>query len=415
MFCVQIEYKILFYSGRILFKNGKYKSIIRCIKTRIRWERDMKSFQLTKESVNMLAKRYATPLLVVSLDQIERNYRFLLEHLPRVQTYYAVKANPYERIITKLEELGSCFDVASAGEMYKLAGLGIAAERMIYANPIKTPQGLQAAHELGVYKFTFDSEKEIDKMAREVPGATVLLRIRVDNPKALVDLNEKFGAEPKKALDLLKKARQKGLQASGLCFHVGSQSPTSEAHIKALTISRQLFDLAKEEGFDLKILDIGGGLPIPTLEDDMDPVKIAKEIREALDNLFPKTQIWAEPGRFICGTAVQLLTSVIGAQQRGDQQWYFLDDGLYGTFSGILFDHWDFELKAFKAAPYEPATFAGPSCDSFDVLFRNRLAPKLEIGDVLLTPNCGAYTSASATEFNGFEKTPIIVWEDEGF
>lgn len=381
----------------------------------VRWERDMKSFQLTKEDVHELIKKHKTPLLVVSLKQIEKNYQFLRAHLPRVKIFYAVKANPYERILVKLAELGSCFDVASAGEMRKLAGLGIAAEKMIYANPIKTQQGLYAAAALGVHKFTYDSEGEIDKMAKTSPGAAVLLRIRVDNPKALVDLNEKFGADPEQVLDLLKKARQKGLHTAGLCFHVGSQTPTAEAHVKALAVARRLFDAAKAQGFDLNILDIGGGLPIPTIEDDMDLVKIALQIQTALDELFPHVEIWAEPGRFICGTAVQLLTSVIGAHRRGEHQWYFLDDGLYGTFSGILFDHWQYELKSFKETPLCSATFAGPSCDSFDVLCRDRLSPELEIGDVLLTPNCGAYTSASATEFNGFDKTPMVVWEDEKF
>jgi len=138
------------------------------------------------------------------------------------------------------------------------------------------------------------------------------------------------------------------------------------------------------------------------------------EIRQALDQYFPDTEIWAEPGRFICGTAVNLITRVIGMQRRNNAQWYFLDDGIYGTFSGVIFDHWDFELITFKDAPPVPATFAGPSCDSFDVIFRDKEVPPLDIEDVILVPACGAYTSASASEFNGFSKTPMIVWEEEG-
>ncbi|WP_110954295.1 type III PLP-dependent enzyme [Anaerosinus massiliensis] len=372
----------------------------------------MNSFRLTKEAVHHLAKEYTTPLLVVSLEQIAYNYRFLEEHLPKVKVFYAVKANPDERIVKTLADLGSHFDVASDGEMLQLTRMGISADRMVYANPFKTPKGLAVAKKTGVNKFTFDSESEIYKMAKAVPDGMVLLRVRVDNPKALVDLNKKFGAAPEDVISLLKIARAQGLDVGGLCFHVGSQSPTAEAHVEALQICRKLFDEAEKEGFHLRVLDIGGGLPISTLETEVDLLTIAKEIQEALDALFPATEIWAEPGRYLCGTAVNLITSVIGVQCRNHQQWYFLDDGVYGTFSGIIFDHWDFELDSFKDGEQKPVTFAGPSCDSLDVLFRDKMSPELEIGDVLLVPNCGAYTSASATEFNGFAKTPIIAWEN---
>jgi ornithine decarboxylase len=234
----------------------------------------------------------------------------------------------------------------------------------------------------------------------------------VDNPEALVDLNKKFGAHPDEVLGLLQTAREAGLDVAGLCFHVGSQSVSAKGYIDALKICRQLFDAAAELGFRLRVLDIGGGFPIPSLFDKVDIGEITGRIRQALAAYFPLTEIWAEPGRFICGTAVNLITRVIGAQVRNNQQWYFLDEGLYGSFSGIIFDHWDYELQSFRNEMPIMATFAGPSCDSLDVLFKDKLTVPLEIDDLLLVPNCGAYTSASATVFNGFSKAPIIVWED---
>lgn len=371
-----------------------------------------KFFKLSQSAVEYLAETYTTPLLVLSVDQIERNYRSLTKHLPGVKIYYAVKANPAEAIIRKLAELGSCFDVASDGEILSLAGMGIEAERLVYANPVKTAGGLAASQRTGVKKFTFDSESEIAKMAKAVPGGTVLLRIRVDNPNALVDLNKKFGAHPEDALRLLKMAREQGLDAAGLCFHVGSQSTSGHAYVEALEICRRLFDEAKEQGLDLRILDIGGGFPIQAGSEKIDVAGMLSVISAELAAKFPDTEIWCEPGRFMCGTAVNLITRVIGTQVRNNQQWYFLDDGLYGTFSGVIFDHWDFELETFKAGIKIPATFAGPSCDSLDIMFRNKLTVPLEIDDLILVPNCGSYTSASATVFNGFGKTPMIVWEE---
>ncbi|MEG6585248.1 type III PLP-dependent enzyme [Dendrosporobacter sp. 1207_IL3150] len=372
-----------------------------------------KIFKLTQSAVETLAEKYGTPLLVLSLEQIEHNYRFLTENLPGVKIYYAVKANPDERIVRTLADLGSCFDVASDGEMLALTELGIAPDRMVYANPFKTHNGLAVAKRTGVYKFTFDSESEIYKMAKAIPGGTVLLRVRVDNPKALVDLNKKFGAHPDDALRLLKIAREQGLDVAGLCFHVGSQSLSADAYVDAINICRRLFDDAAKEGFKLRILDIGGGFPIPAIDTEVDALAITRTIREMLEKNFSDIEIWAEPGRFICGTTVNLITRVIGTQHRNSQQWYFLDDGLYGTFSGVIFDHWDFELLTFKPDVEKiPATFAGPSCDSLDVMFRDKMTVPLEMDDIILVPNCGSYTSASATVFNGFAKTTRIVWED---
>ncbi|MDD4601381.1 Lysine/ornithine decarboxylase [bioreactor metagenome] len=371
-----------------------------------------KFFKLNQSAVEYLARNYGSPLLVLSENQIERNYKFLAKRMPGVKIYYAVKSNPHERIIRKLNELGSCFDVASDGEILALAAQGIPANRMVYANPTKTPGGLRAAKSTGVNKFTFDSESEAIKMGKAVPGGTVLVRIRVDNPDAHVDLNKKFGARPDDALRLLKIAQAQGLDAAGICFHVGSQSPSADAYIQSLKISRRLFDEAKAEGLNLRILDIGGGFPIPVINEDIDISGMIEAIGAAVNHYFPDTEVWCEPGRFICGTAMNLITSVIGVQERNNKQWYFLDDGLYGTFSAIIFDHWEFELETFKSGLMIPATFAGPSCDSLDILYRDKLTVPLEMDDVLLVPNCGSYTSASATVFNGFAKTPIIIWED---
>lgn len=371
-------------------------------------------FQLTKAAVEHLAEKYGTPLLVLSENQIERNYTFLRDHLPGVKLHYAMKSNPEERIVRRAAQLGSYFDVASDGEMLTLSRWGITGERIIYANPVKTESGMAAAKRTGVYKFTFDSKSEIVKLAKSSPGGTVLLRVRVYNSKALIDLNEKFGTHPDEVMELLTMAKEHGLDVAGLCFNVGSQVADSEGHVGAIQLCRRLFDQAAAQGFHLRILDIGGGFPIPFSQRDLDIETMLDNIQSALQQYFPATEIWAEPGRFICGTAVNLITRIIGTQERNRQPWYFLDDGIYGTFSGILFDHWDFEPICFKEADAMiRATFAGPSCDSIDVLFKDKITPPLEVGDVLLVPNCGAYTSASATVFNGFAKTPVIVWEDE--
>lgn len=370
-------------------------------------------FQLGQTAVKKLAKQYGSPLLILSLKQIEANYLCLKKYMPRVRVFYAIKANPHPEILKTMINLGSSFDVASDGEIRTLYDMGVQGERLIYANPVKTTGGLEACRECGVSKMTFDSASEIDKIKAQCPDATVLLRLRIDNSSAHVDLNKKFGAARENAIDLMLKAKAAGLDMAGIAFHVGSQTVSADPYLHALDIARELFEEAKTAGLKLRILDIGGGFPIPEPKVYFNFPEMLKQINARLDEDFPNTEIWAEPGRYICGTAVNLITSVIGVNERGGQPWYFLDEGLYGTFSGVIFDQWDFKLLSFKEGEERvAATFAGPSCDSLDIMFRGKLTVPLEVGDLLLVPSCGAYTSASATTFNGFSKARFVIWED---
>ena len=374
----------------------------------------MKNFRLTEKEMNTLAERYPTPFLVASLDKVEENYQFMRRHLPRAGVFYAMKANPTPQVLQKLAALGSHFDVASAGEMEILHELGIGGEQMIYANPVKDRVGLKAAAAFGVRRFTFDDESEIDKMAAAVPGADVLVRIAVRNNKALVDLNTKFGAPAEEALELLQKAQAAGLHAMGICFHVGSQSLSTAAYEEALLVARKLFDNAEELGMHLTDLDIGGGFPVPDADGlNVDLAAMMESINRQIDRLFPDTAVWTEPGRYMCGTAVNLVTSVIGTKNRGEKPWYILDEGIYGCFSGIMYDHWTYPLHCFGKGKKSPATFGGPSCDGIDVLYRDFMAPKLKIGDKVLVTEMGAYTSVSATRFNGFYLAPTIIFEEQ--
>ena len=372
-----------------------------------------KVFKLERESVEKLAEKYGSPLLVLSLKQIEANYMCLKTYMPRARVFYAIKANPHPEILKTMIKLGSSFDVASDGEIRTLHNMGVEGERLIYANPVKTTGGLQACRECGVSKMTFDSASEIEKIRAICPDATVLLRLRIDNSSAHVDLNKKFGAAREHALDLMLKAKEAGLDMAGIAFHVGSQTVSADPYLHGLDIARELFEEAAAAGLKLRILDIGGGFPIPEPKVRFNLPEMLKQINARLDEDFPGIDVWAEPGRYICGTAVNLITSVIGVNERGGQPWYFLDEGLYGTFSGVIFDQWDFKLISFKEGEERvAATFAGPSCDSLDIMFRGKMTVPLEVGDLLLVPSCGAYTSASATTFNGFSKAQFVVWED---
>jgi ornithine decarboxylase len=123
--------------------------------------------------------------------------------------------------------------------------------------------------------------------------------------------------------------------------------------------------------------------------------------------------IIAEPGRSISGRCITLVTRVIGRTERNDTSWYYIDDGVYGSFSGIMFDHCDYRLVSNRSGSLEESVVAGPSCDSIDIVARDQKLPRLAVGDLLLVPGMGAYTSASATSFNGFAPPQTIVVHNE--
>ena len=374
----------------------------------------MRSFNLSENEMNELCRRHETPFLVVSVAKVEENYRFLRAHLPHAGVYYAMKANPAPAILRRLAELGSKFDVASAGEIEALAREGVAGDRMIYANPVKDARGLRAAARYGVRRMTFDDVSEIGKIAQAVPGASVLVRIAVHNSRALVDLNTKFGARPEDALPLLLAAKRAGLRPVGICFHVGSQSLSVAAYEEALLFVHGLFAEAKAAGLTLTDLDIGGGFPVPDAAGlAVDVAAMLTAIDRQIVRLFPETAVYCEPGRFLPGTAVNLVASIIGTKDRAGHPWYILDEGIYGAFSGMMYDHWHYPLHTFGRSERVRATFAGPSCDGIDVLYEDFLTPRLTVGDHVLATDIGAYTTVAATQFNGFALAPTYTYEDE--
>ena len=280
------------------------------------------------------------------------------KHLPRVQAYYAVKANSDPAIVETLYEAGASFDVASMAE-FLIVHENIkrlpAKERqdfiwdkIIYANPIKANETLP---ELDPYKplVTYDNHEEIGKIKKYAPHAGLVLRIKVPNTGAMVELSSKFGAAPGEAVDLIEAAFDAGLVVEGLSFHVGSQCTNFENYVQALNLAAGIFHEAWDRGYpQVKILDIGGGFPAP-YDKQVKPFRaLAKMLNAEFDRLFPTDmEILAEPGRFLVATAGTLVATVIGKAVRDGKHCYYIDDGVYHTFSGIIFDHCQYHLKAF--------------------------------------------------------------------
>lgn len=361
------------------------------------------------ERARELTKAHGTPLLVVSGEKLRGNVADLHSSLPSVTLHYAIKANPDGAILKILAEEGLSFDVSSLGEIDLVAAQGIGPDRLLYTKPINKDSELAQAYEAGIRWFVVDNAEEATKLGRCAPGANVLARIRVSTKDAVVDLSYKFGARPNDALPLIEHARAVGLRVRGLSFHVGSQCTNPYSFVETIVTCRTIFNHASGLGIAMDTLDIGGGFPVSYLEPVMPIEQFCEPITQALERYFGDYRVIAEPGRFVVGDAVTLITQVIGKSVRDQITWYYIDDGLYGSFSGKLYDHCDYPIATEREDRRQLCVIAGPTCDSFDVVYANRALPELVIGDLMLVDGMGAYTNASASEFNGLPKAKIVL------
>ena len=372
-----------------------------------------------KELLQDLARKHGTPIFVIDHEKLRENYREFRECLPTVQVYFAVKSNSNPEIVKTLFEMGSSFDVASMPEfmiVYELIKDMPKKERqdwiwdkIIYANTIKPIETLEALDKYNPL-VTFDNVEELRKLKSHAPHAGLVLRIRVPNTGSMVELSSKFGAHPGEAVDLIVTAFEMGLVVEGLSFHVGSQCTNFENYVVALQLSADIInEVETRTGRKIRILDIGGGFPVKYHPDVKDFRILAKKLNTEIKRLFPKDmQILAEPGRFLVANTAELVAKVVGKAVRDGKTCYYINDGVYHTYSGQVFDHVNYPVLAFKEGEKQISAVFGPTCDAFDTITLSADLPELEIGDLVYSENIGAYSHASSTCFNGFPPAKVI-------
>jgi ornithine decarboxylase len=373
---------------------------------------------MTLKQLQSLAKTHGTPLVVIDHNIIRRNYAEFKKHLPKVQCYYAVKANPAPEIVRTLYKAGASFDVASLPEFLTVyenikdlppkERQDFIWDKIIYANPTKPKETLR---ELDQYKplVTYDNLAELKKIKEFAPHAGVVLRLRVPNTGSMVELSSKFGCDPGEAVDLVQAALGMGLVVEGLSFHVGSQCTNFENFVQSLNMASAVMQESRSRGHEIKILDIGGGFPAAYNKHVKPFSQLAKKINAEIERLFPKDlQILAEPGRFLVATAATSVARIIGKAVRDGKPCYYIDDSVYHTFSGIIFDHCQYHLKPFKKGKTEICAVFGQTCDGLDTISQSEELPDLEIEDLVYSENIGAYSNASSTWFNGFPPAKVV-------
>lgn len=359
---------------------------------------------------------YGSPLLLLDPQRIHSQYKKLQQHLPFIKHHFAIKALRHPAAVAAVKDEGGYFDVITKSDIDLVKDRGIAPERCIHTNTIKKPGEIEYALRYGIRTFVVDNFSEIDKFIQHADKVDLLVRLSFENPKAKSNLSYKFGVPPVEAEELVAYAVKKGLSVAGLSFHVGSQIDTAQAYTAAITKTIKLIDkIEKTQNIKLRILDIGGGFPVNYLQPSPSLEEIAGIIVPLLKPLEGRLEIFAEPGRFLVASSMTLLTQIVSKSVRGGKQWYYVDDGLFNSYSNIIFEHVTppivslKEIESSKPMECNSCVLAGPTGDSVDIIDTNCLLPQLEVGDYIVSPMMGAYTVVSATEFNGIPKASIAV------
>ncbi|GBP87042.1 Ornithine decarboxylase [Eumeta japonica] len=368
------------------------------------------------------------PFYVFDLGEVVARYHKWKATMPRVEPFYAVKCNDDKLLLTTLAALGTGFDCASRAEIETVQQLGVRPERIIFANPAKMASHMRHAAAAGVRTVTFDSETELMKLKQYMPEAKLVIRIRCDAAEAQCPLGIKFGCDPvADAPRLLKLAAVLQLEVVGVSFHVGSGARETAVYARAIHFARALFDMGACVGHvGMRLVDLGGGFPG---NHDTSIDEVAEVINEALELHFPErsVQVIAEPGRYFAAAAYTLAAvvhskrEVVSKLEDSDvaetSTMYYINDGVYGSFNCVLYDHQHVvaePLREHDDEPLLPCSIWGPSCDSLDCVITDTRMPPLAVGEWLVFRDMGAYTLPVASPFNGFPVPRVRAVIDHG-
>jgi ornithine decarboxylase len=376
------------------------------------------SLLLSSDAARDALAQHGTPVLLLDPERVRRQYRRLRAALPFVRFHYAVKALSHDAVIDTLDEAGCGFDVATGAEVELLRSRGVDPQRMIHTHPVKKAVEIRDAIDAGVRTFVVDNAVELAKFTDAPADVRLLIRLAYRSAHAASDLSSKFGVGGYEAATLVEEALRLGIRISGFSFHVGSQLDDAGRFARAARETLSLMSQLEERlpvRFD--VLDIGGGFPVAYDGPVVAIEQIAAGLRAVLAPHAGRLEILAEPGRVLVAEAMTLVTSVVGIAERPDGRWYYLDDGVYGSYSNVVAEGVHPLVLAVKELREGPrgteghrwATLGGPTCDSSDVVAREVLPPDLCVGDLLVSPAMGAYTAVTATRFNGRDITSIAV------
>lgn len=356
-----------------------------------------------------LKNGYSKPFLLVDSGIVRAKARRFKTAMPRVNPHYAVKANPDPRVLKILIEEGCGFEIASIAELDLLLSLGVKAEEIFYSNPMKSRAYIEYAAAKGVEWFVLDSVEELRKIVSVKPDAKLYVRINTPNIGSDWPLSGKFGAYAPEIKEIVAAAGELKADLAGVTFHVGSQCRNPQNWRVGIERAKGVFKDMRKAGLIPRLLNIGGGYPVRHVKPIPSIEVIAEVVNAAIADLPEDIRVMAEPGRYLVSDAGYFVCRVVGTATRNGKRWMYWDAGMFGgvieTTEGLRY-----EIVTDRNGPRIPWSVAGPTCDSVDILMREEMLPEdIREGDFIYIPNAGAYTTAYASNFNGFPLPEVIV------
>jgi ornithine decarboxylase len=367
-------------------------------------------FEIVRQAAR---QKYHRPFLIVDTAIVRDKVRRFRAAMPRVRPHYAVKANPDRRVLKVLAQEGAGFEIASTSELDLLLSLGVPATEVFFSNPVKSRESIACAAAKGVEWFVIDSVDELRRVHEVKPDAKQYLRIATPNIGSDWPLSGKFGAGAADAREIVAQAARLGADLAGVTFHVGSQCRNPENWRVALEKARSLFDVMLKAGLKPRLLNIGGGYPVRHVKPIPSIEVIGEVVNEGLKAFPEDVQVIAEPGRYLVSDAGYFVCRVLGTATRGGKRWMHWDAGLFG---GVIesSEGLRYRIRTDRSGPDIAWTVAGPTCDSVDIAMREEPLPSdLQEGDFVYLRNAGAYTTAYASQFNGFPLPEVRVFESK--
>jgi ornithine decarboxylase len=356
-----------------------------------------------------LKQGYSKPFLLVDTEIVRNKVRRFKGVMPRVHPHYAVKANPDPRVLKVLIEEGAGFEIASIAELDILLGLGVPAHEVYYSNPMKSSDYIRYAAGKGVEWFVLDSLEELRKIVGIKPDAKLYVRIEAPNVGSDWPLAGKFGMKAQEVDAIIAEAAALKADLAGVTFHVGSQCRNPENWRVGIQSAKRAFKKMRLAGLNPRLLNIGGGYPVRHVKPIPSIEKIAEVVNHALRDVPETVRVMAEPGRYLVSDAGFFVCRVVGTATRSGKRWMYWDAGVFGgvieTTEGLRYD-----VLTDRTGKLVPWNIAGPTCDSVDVCMRDEPFPEdLQEGDFIYIANAGAYTTAYASNFNGFPLPDVRV------
>ena len=365
-------------------------------------------FEIVRQAAR---QKYSRPFLILDNAIVREKVRRLRAAMPRVRPHYAVKANPDRRVVRALLQERCSFEIASTAELDLLLALGANAAEVFYSNPMKSRQAISYAAARGIEWFVVDSVDELRRVHELKADARMYLRVATPNIGSDWPLSGKFGAGAAETREIVSTAAKLGADLAGVTFHVGSQCRNPENWRVGIEKARSLFDTMAKAGLKPRMLDIGGGFPVRHVKPIPSIEIIGEVVNEALKAFPAEVRVVAEPGRYLVSDAAYFVCRVIGTTTRGGKRWMHWDAGLFGGLTEAE-EGLKLHFRTDRSGPDVPWHVAGPTCDSVDVILRDELLPSdLQEGDFIYIRNAGAYTTAYASEFNGFPLPEVRIFE----